>query len=500
MNNKKSSYQICIIALKKVPSSDKYYNLFKKQIDEYKSKRKSENVLFKNNTKRIKSNGVNSLNSTNSTNVIIKTRPILPYEVLAKVYRQLSYKDLYNCMITCKRWYECIINNKSLWRDICLSNCRHFYTLNTIQLIAKRSQNMLRTLDLSNCPEISDNALRPLLLYRCNGIETFRLSFNTRVTYNGIIKLLKIIGLNLTSLSLQKTQVNDRVIEHIFMNCPKLEYLDLSDCINISSDCFMSVYNRNKKIYPMKGLRFQNLSTIINKTIGTCTELFPLLEILDLNNCGNITKSVLLAVGSFTELKELNLSGTSMNIPVHISLEDHFLYLFEKCQKIENISFIRFPILTDVCIDIMCGFCSNLRKINISHSVNITDRSLDLLSNALKYTLSSINISSCPQITNEGLLFVFNRCEKLEEIDISNNSNITDYLFRLYDNPKLPIININVSNCESITGNGIILFIEKVLDTLNFIRIDYCRISNSTLNFIYRRFPNIKFSAKLEKL
>jgi len=113
---------------------------------------------------------------------------ILPYEVLSKVYKQLSYRDLFSCMITCKRWYECIINNKFLWRDICLSNCRQFYNSNIIKLIAKRSQNMLRNLDLSNCPEISDSALKPLLLYRCNGIETFKLSFNTRVTYFGIIK------------------------------------------------------------------------------------------------------------------------------------------------------------------------------------------------------------------------------------------------------------------------------------------------------------------------
>jgi len=27
MNNKKGAYQICVIALKKIPSSDKYYNV-----------------------------------------------------------------------------------------------------------------------------------------------------------------------------------------------------------------------------------------------------------------------------------------------------------------------------------------------------------------------------------------------------------------------------------------------------------------------------------------
>ncbi|OUM66319.1 hypothetical protein PIROE2DRAFT_6454 [Piromyces sp. E2] len=313
-------------------------------------------------------------------------------------------------------------------------------------------------------------------------------------------RLLKIIGLNLKNLSLQKTQVNDRVIENIFMSCPKLEYLDLSDCVNISSNCFSGVHNQNRIIYSMKGLRFQNDSSIINKTIGTCADLFPSLEILDLYNCSDITKSVLLAVGSFTELKELNLTGTSMIIPDHISLEDSFLYLFEKCQKIEKISFKQFSILTDVCVDIMCGFCSFLREIDISYSINITDRSLDLLSNALKYTLTSMNVSTCPLITNEGLLYIFNRCKKLVDLDISNNSNITDYLFKLFNNPKLPIVNINASNCEYITGNGIIAFIEKVIDTISFVRIDYCHISNSTLNFIYRKFPHIKFSAKLEQL
>lgn len=294
--------------------------------------------------------------------------------------------------------------------------------------------------------------------------------------------------------------MNDRVIDNIFMSCPKLEYLDISDCVNVSSNCFMGVYNQKRRIYSMKGLRFQNISTMMDSVIGTCAELFPSLEILDLYNCSNITKSALLAVGLFTELKELNLTGTSMIIPDHISLEDSFLFLFEKCQKIEKISFKQFPILNDVCIDIMCGFCSHLREIDISHSVNITDRSLKLLSNVLKYTLTSLNVSTCPLITNEGLLFIFNRCEKLVDLDVSNNSNITDYLFKTYNNPELPIVNINASNCEYITGNGIVAFIEKVLNTISFVRIDYCHISNATLNYIYRKFPHIKFSAKLEQI
>lgn len=228
--------------------------------------------------------------------------------------------------------------------------------------------------------------------------------------------------------------------------------------------------------------------------------MFPSLEILDIFNCSSVTKTALLSIGSFTELNELNLTGTSMIIPNNVTLEDSFLYLFEKCQKLEKLCFRRFPILSDFCIDILCGFCSNLREVDISYSVNVTDRSLDLLSNSLKYTLNLLNISSCPLISNEGLLYIFNRCEKLTDLDISNNPNISDFLFKTFNNPKLPLININASSCSYITGNGLVIFIEKLIDTLSFVNIDYCRISTSTLNFIYRRFPHIKFSSKLEKI
>ena len=312
-------------------------------------------------------------------------------------------------------------------------------------------------------------------------------------------RLLKIIGLNLINLSLQKTQVNDRVIDNIFMSCPKLQYLDLSECGNLTSDCFMNVYNKRKEIYNIRGLRLQNLSSVNNKTLITCAALFPSLEILDIFNCNNVTKSGLVSLGSFNELKELNLTGTSMIIPENVSLEDSFLFLFEKCQKIENISFRRFTNLTDISIDIMSGFCSNLREIDIGYSVYITDRSLDLLSNALKYTLTTLNICSCPSITDEGLLYLFNRCEKLTNLDISDNPNVSDFLFKSFKNSKLPLANINASNCGYITGNGLNILIEKLVETLAFINIDYCNISNSTLNFIYRKFPHIKFSSKLEK-
>jgi len=442
--------------------------MIKKLMESYRGKRKNENDNIKKDSKRLKST---ILNSTNFNNKIPKGSRVylkLPYEVLSKVFQQLPYHDLYNCIKTCKRWYGCITNNKSLWRDINLSNCR-LYTSNTIQLIAKRSQNMLRSLDLSNCSAISDNALRPLLLYRCNGIESFKLSYNTRVTFNGIINLLKIIGLNLTNLSLSKTQVNDRVIENIFISCPKLQYLDLSECGNLTSDCFKSVYNKKKEISNIKGLRLQNLPSITNKTLNYCAALFPSLELLDILNCNGVSKRGLISIGFFIELKELNITGTSMTIPENVSLEDSFLLLFEKCQKMEKISMKRFVNLSDVTIDIMSGFCSNLREIDIGFAVNITDRSLDLLSNILKYTLTTLNICSCPSITNEGLLYLFNRCEKLANLDISDNPNISDYLFKSFNNPKLPLVNINASNCGNITGNGLNILIEKIIDTIAFI-------------------------------
>jgi len=311
--------------------------------------------------------------------------------------------------------------------------------------------------------------------------------------------LLKIIGLNLTNLSLPKTQVNDRVLENIFISCPKLQYLDLSECGNLTSNCFKSVYNKKKEIRNIKGLRLQNLPSITNKTLNTCAALFPSLELLDILNCSGVSKLGLISIGFFVELKELNITGTSMIIPENVSLEDSFLLLFEKCQKMEKISMKRFVNLSDVTIDIMSGFCSNLREIDIGFAVNITDRSLDLLSNALKYTLTTLNICSCPSITNQGLLYLFNRCEKLANLDISDNPNISDFLFKSFNNSKLPLVNINASNCGNITGNGLNILIEKIIDTIAFINIDYCNISNATLNFIYRKFPQIKFSSKLEK-
>jgi len=303
----------------------------------------------------------------------------------------------------------------------------------------------------------------------------------------------------LINLTLQSKQVDDYVIENIFNSCPKIEYLDLSENINLSPNCFLGVYNLHRNIYNIKGLRFKNISSICDKTIQICAALFPSLEILDLYNCNMITKSALLSIGSFTELKDINLTGTAMNVPDNILLEDSFLYLFEKCQKVEKISFRQFPILSDPSIEILCGFCSNLREIDISYSINITDHSLNILSNFLKYTLRSLNISYCPLLTNEGLLYIFDRCEKLTDLDISNNPNISDYLFKTFKNSDLPLINFYASNCDRITGNGLIAFIKKLRDTLLFVNIDYCHISNSTLNFIYHKFPHIKFSSKLEK-
>ena len=171
--------------------------------------------------------------------------------------------------------------------------------------------------------------------------------------------------------------------------------------------------------------------------------------------------------------------------------------LAARCSRLQEVRLSRFS-FTDSTTT-MAAF-SQLTSIDVSYSESVTD--FGLLSVALRCPgLRSLNIHSCPNITNDGLHDLATRCTQLEYLDMGG-CNIGDHglatvarfcpqigtlllrscwlvgdfglqslgIHSLLDNLRT----LDLSNCESITGAGLASLVQAGTPRLTQLNLEWC--------------------------
>jgi len=99
-----------------------------------------------------------------------------------------------------------------------------------IQIIAQESKNNLKSIDLTDCSSIDDEALG-FLSYYCTSLSTLNIKGTSITTSAFTIALNRF---SLIELGIQAHSHNDSDLIDIVKHQPKLEALDLSFCYNVS--------------------------------------------------------------------------------------------------------------------------------------------------------------------------------------------------------------------------------------------------------------------------
>lgn len=148
-----------------------------------------------------------------------------------------------------------------------LSDCK--ITNYAVQIIAQECKNNLSVLDITDCREITNDALSYLAFY-CPNLKRLKLK-GTRVTELGLMPLLQRVAL--LELNLQGLPISDLTLTTIAKNQKQLHLLNLSFCHSITLNALQMLI----KTTPL--LRELHLFGLANITNNNLNELSPLLQI-----------------------------------------------------------------------------------------------------------------------------------------------------------------------------------------------------------------------------
>ncbi|KAH7649528.1 F-box domain [Cryptosporidium bovis] len=143
----------------------------------------------------------------------------------------------------------------------------------------------LLQIELLNCYNITKLSF---LQFCGNNIEYLNLKGCKGILEEEFVHISKHLQ-NLKVLILANCTVDDQNLEFIFMNCKKIEFLDISNCVNITEKSISKIHTELIKIKGIKlsyCLNFE-LSSLIN-ILSECREL----EWLDLSGCCQIGSEI----------------------------------------------------------------------------------------------------------------------------------------------------------------------------------------------------------------
>ncbi|KAK6118233.1 hypothetical protein DH2020_048019 [Rehmannia glutinosa] len=343
-----------------------------------------------------------------------------------------SHVGLTNLVMNCGNLVEIDLSNATELKDsaaaaiagaknlerLCLARCKSITDIG-IGCIAVGCRK-LRLLSLKWCLGVADLGVG-LIAVKCKEIRSLDLSY------------LPITSKSLSQI-LQLQQLEDLVLEGCFgidddslaalkLGCKSLQTLDMSSCQNVSHVGLSSLNSLAECLQQL------NLSygSRVDRALADSLQNLSMLHSVKLDGC-QVTCSGLKAIGNWcVSLKELSLS---------------------KCMGV-----------TDEGLSSVVTKHKDMKQLDITCCRKITHLSLANITNSCT-SLVSLKMESCTSVSAEAFVLIGQRCQFLEELDVTDNeidddAGITDssILAIACGCPGLEMINI--AYCEFISDRSL---------------------------------------------
>ncbi|KAH3686916.1 hypothetical protein WICPIJ_002077 [Wickerhamomyces pijperi] len=185
-------------------------------------------------------------------------------------------------------------------------------------------------------------------------------------------------------------------------------------------------------------------------------------------------------------IRRLNLSFVVQKV------DDHFLHLFEGCTNLERLTLVNCSGLTHTPIVGILQGCSKLQSVDMTGVKDITDDIFNALAENSP-RLQGLYAPQCPQITNGAFLNIVRNCNMLKRVKVSDCANINDQsILELVEKCK-SLIEVDVHNCPEITDESLqVLFAD--LEQLREFRISQ---NTNISDNIFRNIPEFMLFERL---
>ncbi|XP_019189621.1 PREDICTED: EIN3-binding F-box protein 2-like [Ipomoea nil] len=341
--------------------------------------------------------------------------------------------------------------------------------------IAENCPN-LTSLTIESCPSIGNEGLQAIGRC-CTKLQSVTIKDCPRVSDQGVASLLSSASMVLTKVKLHALNITDFSLAVIGHYGKAITCLNLSALHNVSQKGFwvmgsarglhnlasltisscrgttdVSLEAVGKGCPSLKQMCIRKCFFVSDFGLAAFTKAAVSLESLQLEECNRITQTgIVNAVSNCSKLKTLSVSKcmSVKDLPRQTSS------LLSPCGSLRSLSIRNCPGFGSTSLAMVGELCPQLHHLDLGGLCGITDAGLLPLLNSCEAGLVKVNLSDCPNLTDEVVLALVRlHGHTLEVLNLDGCQKITDAsLMAVADNCSL-LNDLDVSRC-SITDSGV---------------------------------------------
>lgn len=274
---------------------------------------------------------------------------------------------------------------------------------------------------------LHEELFSPLNIFEESAITYYNYLFNEVEITSKQNEFWDRMGENIKCLTLRSCDVCEKIFVYMLQKCTNLESLNIQNC----KELFMSG------------------RLLEGKSEGFLTDNLENLKSLSLSGNQYLTDALFNRfVSAAPVLEELNLSACSLQF--HLGLVKKFYPPNIDIYQNPSESVLTFYFI----LQLIVSRAKNIKRLHFSFTL-IDGAALKTLSEVKELKLQSLQLHSCDQLTNTGILSLTNHQSTLRELDIGLCSRVTDQSLVHICNNLVNLENLNIQRCRSVTDSGI---------------------------------------------
>ncbi|XP_015083295.1 uncharacterized protein LOC107026730 [Solanum pennellii] len=284
----------------------------------------------------------------------------------------------------------------------------------------------------------------------------------------------------------------------------------INDCSWLTEEQFCNSFRdfdrRNLMVLQLDLCGQPTLDHVLGTTIATASNSLPNLAILSLRGaCRMSDRALEILVTSAPSLQSIDLSQCSLlthssigiaanslgSILKELCIDDcqsidamHILPSLEKMEHLELLSVAGIQSVCDQFIsELLTARGQNIKELDISRCPNLTDQSLKFIGEACAY-LHSLNISKLSELTDVGLQCLANGCRSIRKLTFCRNNFSDEGIAAFLEASGACLEELSLNTCSKVSTSTA-LSLAKLSRKLLHLDLSWCRrISDSELGLI----------------
>lgn len=273
----------------------------------------------------------------------------------------------------------------------------------------------------------NEESASPLQIFEDSPITYYNYLFNEVEISSKQNEFWNKLGEHIQCLTLRNCDICEKVFVHILQKCTNLETLNVQNC----KELFMSG------------------RLLEGKSEGFLTENLENLKTLSLSGNQYLTDALFNRFSSAAPaLEELNLSACSLQF--HAGLVKKFYPPGTDIFQNPSESVLTFYFI----LQLIISRAKNIKRLHFSCTL-IDGAALKALSEIKDLELQSLQVHSCDQLTNTGILSLTSYQTSLRELDIGLCTRVTDQSLVHICKNLVNLESLNIQRCRAVTDLGI---------------------------------------------